>query len=187
MFKTYASLSKEFKPNKLVEKALSYIQDNGKALDVGAGALRDSKYLLEKGFTVVAVDKDPLIKEEAEKLQNQNLTVHVTDLAEWNFPENSFNLAIAINSLPFLPKSVSKDVFNKIKKSLIPGGVFCFSIFGDRDGWVANENMSFFSKEEIEDVVSDMKALSFEEEEKDGKTIRGADKHWHIFRVIVRK
>lgn len=187
MRKTYAELSKEFKPNKLVEMAVSHIKQPGKALDIGAGALRDTRYLLEQGFEVTAVDKDETTQEVSKELNNEKLSAITTNLTEWEFPQEVFDLVIAINVLPFIGKDSFSDVFDNVKKSLKPGGVLCFTLFGNKDDWVTNENMSFFDKEEVEQLISDMKIISFGEEEKDGKTIRGDSKHWHIFRIIAQK
>lgn len=187
MQKTYAELSKEFKPNKLVEMAVSHIEQPGKALDIGAGALRDARYLVEQGFEVTAVDKDTATQEVTKELNNEKLSTITANITKWEFPQKTFDLVIAINVLSFINKDSFRNVFDSIKKSLKPGGILCFTLFGNKDEWATNEKMSFFTKEESEQLISDMKVFTFSEEEKDGKTIRGDSKHWHIFRVIVQK
>ncbi len=187
MQKTYAELSKEFKPHKLVEDALTYVKNTGDALDVGAGSLRNTKYLLERGFRVVAVDKDEFIESSAKEINNDDLSAFCVDITEWDFPENEFDLVIAINSLPFLHPNNFEKVFEKIKCSLKPGGVFCFTLFGNKDSWATNTERTFFSRNEVEELISDMNTHLFVEEEEDGKSIRGDDKHWHIFKIIVQK
>lgn len=187
MQKTYAELSKEFKPHKLVEDALVYVKNKGDVLDIGAGSLRDIKYLLEKGFSVTAIDKDEAIKSSAQEINSDNLSVLHTDIAEWNFPENKFDLAIAINSLPFLHPNNFKKVFEKITRSLKPGGVFCFTLFGNKDSWATNTERTFCSRNEAEGLISGMNTHLFIEEEKDRQSIRGNNKHWHVFKMIVQK
>jgi trans-aconitate methyltransferase len=49
-------------PNTLVVRALEFVdQPSGHALDLGAGPLNDTRLLLQSGFAVDAVDRDPLM------------------------------------------------------------------------------------------------------------------------------
>ncbi|MEU1724903.1 class I SAM-dependent methyltransferase [Nonomuraea sp. NPDC005692] len=57
---TYASLRAGRGPNALVVEALGVLGGmRGRALDIGAGPLNDTRFLLELGFSVEAVDTDP--------------------------------------------------------------------------------------------------------------------------------
>ena len=51
-FYTY---TKDSPPWPLLVRAASLVPRNGRALDLGAGAGRDTRYLLEQGFRVTAV------------------------------------------------------------------------------------------------------------------------------------
>ena len=48
----YIAKTKNKSPRPLLVRALSYVKNKNKALDLGAGALNDSRYLLENGFKV---------------------------------------------------------------------------------------------------------------------------------------
>jgi hypothetical protein len=57
----YSERTKDKPPRELLVQAVTYVQHKGHALDLGPGALNESKYLLEQGFqSVVAVNRDPL-------------------------------------------------------------------------------------------------------------------------------
>jgi tellurite methyltransferase len=47
--------------------------------------------------------------------------------------------------------------------------------------------MTFHTKQQVEELLSNMEILELNEEDKDGKTANGALKHWHVFHVIARQ
>lgn len=52
----WSSFIKETKnrsPRQITRTALPWVKNKGRALDIGGGALNDTKYLLENGFNVV--------------------------------------------------------------------------------------------------------------------------------------
>jgi len=181
---TYASLSKNFEPNKLVLRALEFLKNKDIALDIGSGSLRDSKFLAESGFKkVIAIDKENI------ELSGDRVEFIQTKIQEYVFSKNYFDLVIAINSLPFLNKDEFDSVFPKIKEAVKIGGIICITLFGINDEWAirGKEKMNFHTKEEILTLLKDWKIKIFTEEEKQGKTIDGKDKYWHIFRLVAEK
>lgn len=174
-------------PRPLLVKALGYVAEKGKALDLGAGALNDTRYLLDQGFEVVAVDKSPQVQDEAKSISSDKLHVQISSFEDFIFPENTFDLVSAMFALPFtLPENFNKVFFSLIQ-SLKKGGVFCGQFFGTRDGWASEPKMTFHSEEQVKTLLNGLEILYFNEEEKDGKTARGDAKHWHVFHVIARK
>ncbi|MDO8550913.1 MAG: hypothetical protein Q7S39_12285 [Ignavibacteria bacterium] len=47
--------------------------------------------------------------------------------------------------------------------------------------------MTFHTKQQVENLLSDMEIIELTEEDKDGRTANGTPKHWHVFHVIARK
>lgn len=74
-----------------------------------------------------------------------------------------------------------------VKKSITPGGIFCGQLFGINDEWSNRPSMTFHTREQAEELFTDMEIVSFEEEESDSITVNATPKHWHIFHVIARK
>jgi SAM-dependent methyltransferase len=187
MKKTYAELSKDMKPASLVVRATKIAKLGGQALDIGGGSLRNSKFLLEQGFSVTAIDKDPIMVEGTSDIGNDNLHVKVTDFVDFKYEEGKYDFIISINSLPFLSKDVLLELIPKIKNALTTEGILCVTLFGERDEWSSNEHMAFFSRDEVEKLFSDMHTIMFVEEEFDGDTIQGEPKHWHVFKLIAKR
>ena len=79
-------------------------------------------------------------------------------------------------------------VFNRIKSSLRPNGIFVGQLFGVRDEWNKKEtNIIFHTEAEARDLVRDMKIIEFTEEESDRTLASGTKKHSHIFHIIAQK
>ena len=183
----YYEITKNKPPSKLLIKALAHVKNKGKAIDVGGGPLKDTRYLLEQGFDVTVVDKSDLMVKEAETIKSDKLHCFVSAFADFDFPKNEYDIASAMYSLPFNPPEGFGVVFAKIKQSLVKDGIFCGQCFGIRDEWNTNPKMTFHSKEQVEKLLSDMEVILFDEEEKDDKTANGTPKHWHIFHFIAKK
>ena len=65
-------------PRPLLVEAVGHIVSRGSALDFGAGALVDSKFLLAEGFeNVVALDNDEAAEERAREIVNPNFHSHI--------------------------------------------------------------------------------------------------------------
>jgi len=183
----FYEITKNKPPTKLLIKALEHVTKKSKAIDIGGGALKDTRYLLEQGFDVTVVDKADLMAKEAEAIKSSKLHYFVSAFADFNFPKNEYNLASAMYALPFNPPESFDVVFEKIKSSLVRDGIFCGQCFGVRDEWSANQKMTFHTKEQVEKLLSDMKVILLDEEEKDDKTANGTPKHWHVFHFIAKK
>lgn len=183
----YYEITKSKPPTKLLVKALEYVPEKDKAIDIGAGALKDARYLLEQGFDVTAIDKSPLMEQEAKALDNDNLHAFTTSFEDFNFHKNEYDIASSMFALPFTAPEHFEKVFNEIKLSLKKGGIFCGQFFGINDEWSKNPKMTFHTEEQVRDLFVDFEILSLKEIEEDGTTANGTPKHWHVFHVIARK
>jgi len=165
-------------------EALSYVENRYKALDLGVGALVESKYLLSQGFEVIAVDQEKF----SEELSNTGFKFIQSSFKDYEFPKDAFDLITAQFSLPFNGKSDFKVLWSKIVVSLKSGGVFVGQLFGINDEWnVDGSELAFHSKEEVKELLTGLEVLKLEEVDKDGKLSNGNPKHWHVFHIIARK
>ena len=183
----YYSLTQNRPPSPLLLKALGYVTEPGTAIDIGGGALNDTKYLLNLGFEVTVIDSEPLMAEKAAAIQSKKLHPVVISFANFDFPKSSFYLSSAIYALLFNPPDSFERVFKNIRQSLVGGGIFCSQFFGMHDEWSSNPSMTFHTQAQIEMLLDGMDILMLDEEEKDGQTANGTPKHWHVFHVIARK
>lgn len=174
-------------PKPLLVRALGFVQGKGTAIDIGGGALTDAKHLIDRGFDVTVIDKSPLVEKEAQKISSDKLHIVTTSFEEYSFKKSEYDLALAMFALPFIKPEHFNRVFNNIKGCLKEGGIFCGHFFGKNDEWAIDTNMTFHTKEQVQEFLSDMKVHLLVEKESDGKTASGDPKHWHIFYVIAQK
>ncbi len=185
----YIEKTKNNPPRPLLVKALEFIQHKNNALDLGAGAFVDTKYLLKEDFKhVVALDRSALALEIYENLPKDKVDYTISTFANYDFPVETFDLINAQFSLPFNPPDSFTVMFEKLSRALATGGIFTGQFFGDRDEWNTPESgMTFHSLAAVKKLLADLETIYFEEEEKDEKPVIGAMKHWHIFHVIARR
>lgn len=170
-------------------RAFNLVQKKDEALDLGAGALVHSKYLLDLGFKhVTAVDLNKVSDDILDTLAKDRFNYHISSFEKFDFTENKYDLINTSYSLPFNPPQSIEQVFNKIKRSLKTGGIFVGQFFGDRDSWKKTKpEMTFHTRQQVEQLLSGLEIIELSEEEKDSKPTIGVLKHWHLFHVIARK
>ena len=71
-------------------------------------------------------------------------------------------------------------------RALRPGGRLAGQLFGNRDSWAVEPEMTFQTRAEALALLAPLAVELFREREEDGHSLNGP-KHWHIFDVIARK
>lgn len=184
-WKTYQVRTENNKPRPLLVEALKYVQDKNIALDLGAGALNDTEYLLKSGFKeVTAVDITKQFREITIPAKSKLLYIQ-TRFNEYEFPSDYFNIISAQYALPFLKKEDFKKVWTHIRDALKTGGIFTGQFFGTRDDWFEKSEMVFHSQNEVSELVREFDIIKQEEREYTEQDER--KKHWHYFDLILRK
>ncbi|MCC7436682.1 class I SAM-dependent methyltransferase [Candidatus Nomurabacteria bacterium] len=188
-WKTYFEKHAKRKPREQLVRAVSYCSNKENALDLGAGTLIEAAFLLENGFShVTAVDSSPESLEFAKHFDSERFKLETIKFDEFKLEPNTYDLVNAQYALPFYGKQNFESFIENIKKSLKIGGVFVGQFFGNRDDWnTKDKNLAFQTKEEVQNFLSDMEVIEFQEEEKEGNTASGNTKHWHLFHFIIRK
>lgn len=183
-FAEYLNATAGRKHSPLLEKALTHIKNIGFALDLGAGALGDTRFLLNKGFAVDAVDSEPSFVDFG-KDTKANLIVSTFETL--NFPTAKYDLINARYALPFNPPGTFNATFVRLAAALKPDGIFVGQFFGIKDSWSSNPAMTFHTEAQVKSLLKGFEILHFEEIKKEGKTALHGDKFWHVFDVIARK
>jgi len=183
----YYAQTKGRPPSRLLVDALAYVPNKGKAIDIGGGALKDSRYLLSQGFEVTDLDNQEIPPELLDGIDRHRFHHVQSSFGDFNFPKEEYDIASAMFSLPFNPPETFDRVFNSIKQSLRVGGVLCGNLFGIRDEWSAMTGMTFHAIERAKTLLSDMEVLFFEEREYEGTLANGTPKHWHVFDFIAKR
>ncbi len=186
----FYGFTKDSPPWPLLMRAAALAPRGGQALDLGAGAGRDTRYLLEQGFQVTAVDAEPRSVALLATLPQDHLQVAQSSFADFPFAFATYDLINAQFALPFMPSDRFTTVFVRLKAALVPGGVFAGQFFGVHDEWNSPERaraMTFLTRGEAEGLLSDLEVIELTEEDADGHKADGSPKHWHIFHILARR
>ncbi len=194
-WQSYSQATKGRPPRPFLARAVNhYVKERGIALDLGPGALSDSRYLIESGFrTVVAVnkdppEKDPVVMEVVRSLPSARYFYIVSTFDRFGFMPEMYDLVNAQFSLPFNPAATFDRMFASLKTSLKKNGVLTGQFFGDKDSWNdGNPDMTFHTREQALALLSDLDICKFCTHDNDGITALGHKKHWHVFHFIARR
>ena len=192
MWKKYYKKHEKRKPREQLVRAVSFCINKQNALDLGSGTMIESKYLAKKKFDVVAIDHSSDTLKYTKNL-NKKIDFKNISFQEYNYPKNTFDLINSQFSLHLYGKKGFNAFIKKIKKSLKPKGIFVAQFLGVKDSWNTESvpfpayDYVFHTKRQALDLLSDLKILEFTEEDKNGKTVLGKAKHWHVFYFIAQK
>ncbi len=188
-FDAYIAARRFDPPRPLLKSAAALAERKRRALDVGAGALNATKYLLSAGFAhVTALDSSPRSQEIAQELPEEQVTFILSRIEDYDFPVGYYDLANAEFCLPFMRPDAFAATFRRLLDAVTVGGIVTGQLFGPHDSWnVASSGMSFHTREEVEALLHDFDLVTCQEEDHPGTTKLGEAKHWHIFHLIARK
>lgn len=155
----------------------------GFAVDLGCGDGTETQWLLERGWRVLAVDREEEALHRVTQRTGGQAAVARADLVDYTPP--AADLALACAALPFIPPDRFDGAWARIRGAVRPGGILAVELFGDRDSWAGDPGMTFHSRAEVERLTAGMEIVLLEEREFDGPSGRGP-KHWHRFEVISR-
>jgi SAM-dependent methyltransferase len=160
------------------------------AVDLGCGAGRDSLELLRRGWRVLAIDAHPeALKRLREKAVTLQLAARLETLQS-SFEAAGWPGARLLNSsfaLPFCAPDRFDDLWRRVVASLEGGGRFSGQLFGERDEWASNRELTFHTRTEAEALFDGFDLERFDEVEQDGRTALGEAKHWHLFHIVARR
>jgi SAM-dependent methyltransferase len=131
----------------------SALVERGPVLDVASGAGRHAMFFAERGFEVIAVDREP------QKIQGVEVTqADLEDGSPWPLGERRFAAIVVTNYLhrPLLPR---------LAESLAPGGVLVYETFmagNERYGKPSNPEFLLRAGELLE-AFRDLTVVAFEQ------------------------
>ena len=136
------------------DRFLKYIPDHGIILDFGCGSGRDTKYFLDKGYTVTAVDGS----EELCRLAEEHTGIKVKCMLFNELDETAAYDGIwACSSILHLPRTDLKNVFYRMIKAVKPGGYIYTSFkYGTFEGERNGRYFTDFTAETFKDFITDI-------------------------------
>lgn len=172
-WKSYIDKTTGAQPRSILVKAAKLAAGRN-ALDIGAGAMNETKWLEQNGYKVVSIDPH---------VESATFSIPIE---QYVFPIENYDLVSALYVLPFIPKEDTSQVVINIHKSLTHNGIFVGQFFGLNDDW--EKECSLYTKDEIKAMFKEkFNFLLFEEREFDRPSVSGVMKHWHVFDIIARK
>jgi SAM-dependent methyltransferase len=158
------------------------------AIDLGCGEGTDALELLARGWLVMAVDVEPaglaLLRARIPPPAAGRIRVLRASFTEADLP--CAYLIHAGYRLPFCPPQECPALWARIRQALAPGGVFAGQLFGIRDTWADDPDLTFHTRHQVEVMLDGLDILRLEETERDGHAFSGP-KHWHTLDILARK
>jgi hypothetical protein len=160
----------------------------GQAVEIGFGDGTETLALLGAGWRVLAIDPTPAA---AETLRLQvppgdagRLEVAVASAETVALP--AFDLLYSGYALSYLAPPAFRRCWTMVRGRLRPGGHIVVNVFGQRDTWAEDPDMTFLDLDAVHRLVDGLEVVSIIEEDADGDSFAGP-KHWHVFDVIARR
>ena len=176
-------------PRPTLRRALEFRGDApGFALDLGAGEGSDTRFLLQQGWRVHAIDGADGAVDRIRSNVPAALRAKLT--AEQRVFEDILelppaDLAYAGFALPFCSPAAFPVLWDAIREAISPSGWFVGQLFGPHDTWAGSPDMNFHDRAEVEQLLAGLHTVDLIEEDRDGAMV-GGTKHWHVFHVIAR-
>jgi SAM-dependent methyltransferase len=162
--------------------------DGRLAVDLGCGEGTDALALLDRGWSVVAIDIEPAglasLRARIPAAGAGRIRIVCASFADVALPPA--NLIHAGFSLPFCPPHQFPAVWAQIRGALLPGAIFAGQLFGIRDSWADDPDMTFQNRAEVISLLGGLEILELHESERDGEAYSGP-KHWHTFDILARE
>ena len=160
----------------------------GRAVEIGLGDGTETLALLGAGWHVTAVDPTPIAADalrsavppaDAARLEIITATAEAAELP-------AFDLLYAGYALSFIRRESFRQFWTHVRDRLRPGGFVVVNIFGVRDTWADDPEMTFIARGDVDRMVEGLDVVAIDEEDADGDSFAGR-KHWHVFDIVARR
>ena len=141
---------------------LDKLPENAYILDFGCGSGRDTKFFLQKGFRVCAVDGS----KELCKIAGEYTGITVKQMLFQDLDIiNCYDGIWACSSILHLPKYELKEVLNRMEAALKTDGVIYTSFkYGNFEGERNGRYFTDFTEDSFRDFIGDIETIKIEEQ-----------------------
>jgi SAM-dependent methyltransferase len=159
------------------------------AVDLGCGAGRDARELLNAGWRVLAIDREPgaiaALESATAPDRRAALETRIEDLADVEVP--ACDLVSASLSLPFLAPEAFWRTWQRILDALPVGSRFAAMLFGDQDGSAGDPAMTCLPPDEVRARLTAFEIEHWTDREEDTTTALGDPHHFHLVEFVARR
>lgn len=182
--KEFIKLTRDVDFKTIQDKFLSYLKDHASILDFGCGSGRDTRYFLDHGYNVTAIDGSKEICIEATKYTGISVKQMLFDELD---EENIYDGIWACASILHLPKKNLENVFDKMSKALKKEGIIYTSFkYGDFEGKRKDRYFTDFTQETFTNFIFKIPQLKMKEIWITGDVREGrGDERW--LNIILQK
>jgi trans-aconitate methyltransferase len=175
-------------PRELLLSVLGSFDRPGEAVDLGCGAGVETLAMIERGWSVFAIDREEeAIRRVRARVPEGVATRLRTAISRMEDVEISpADLVWASYSLFFCQPDRFPELWSRLTAAIRPGGSFAGELLGDRDTWANDEDdpLVSFRIDEARALFHGFTIERFDEEEKEDEP---GPKWWHVFHVIARR
>ena len=144
------------------DRFLRHIPAGGKLLDFGCGAGRDTKYFLDKGYLVDAIDGSENLCKMACEFTGINVKQMLfSDLDV----ENQYDGIWACSSILHLSKAELKDVIGRmIRATKVDGFIYASFKYGEFEGYRGERYFTDLTEKSFHDLISGFSEIQIVDE-----------------------
>ena len=126
------------RPSAPLAAYLAQVDGVGQALDLGAGAGRDTLALAKAGFHVTAVDVSPrglerIEQRASEQSVTENVKTELCDVRDLKIRDGEYSVIVATTVLDHIPQSDAKILWQKIVRGLAEQGMLYVEVHTSED------------------------------------------------------
>ena len=180
----FVSTTKDLTFTDIQDGFLKFLKPESLILDFGCGSGRDSKYFLQKGYRVEAIDGS----EEMVRIATEVAGIPVKHMLFQELDEvNKYDGIFACASILHVKKEELPDILLKMKKAVKEKGILYVSFkYGDFEGYRNGRYFTDMTEDAFRELLGKVSGLSIIEERItfDARPGREAEK-W--LNVILRK
>lgn len=157
---SFASGTADLEFSEVQDLFLSKLKDGASILDFGCGSGRDTKYFLQKGFSVTALDGSAELCRIAE--EKTGIPVIHMDFNDFN-AQDQYDGIWACSSILHLPRQELKNVLIRMEKALHKYAIIYTSFkYGDFSGMRNERYFTDFTEENFSKFISEIEQLEIE-------------------------
>ncbi len=157
---TFSNGTADIEFSEMEDQFLSELKDGASILDFGCGSGRDTRYFLQKGYRVTALDGSAeLCRIAEEKTEIPVIQMDFNDFDE----QDQYDGIWACSSILHLSKQELKSVLINMEKALLNDGIIYTSFkYGDFSGMRNGRYFTDFTEDTFKMFVADMEQLVIE-------------------------